>query len=455
MQPTVQTVGRSGRRASPNGAKELSDSTKMVMNRVTNRPVYNSPILKMLSSVLRLPASSICVLAILLLAPHVFATDWSGPEQQLAGKIASATGPGAFAINVVNRSSLSPSQAEEIRRGLLSNLSALGVRPTSADAAAGSVSITLSEGLQNYVWVAEIHQGSNEAQVQIVSLPRPDVVSADRAPFPLTIHKTLLWTDDSRILDVALFSVNPQQMIVLGAESINLYQFQQGRWQRQESLAILHAHPWPRDLRGRLALRNDHLFDAYLPGVFCRSTTATPLAINCYDSDDPWPLGPPGTDTAGESAFFASTRNFFTGAISPAIGKQTTTQPFYSAAMVPREKYALWLIDGVDGQIHLLDGITNRIAGKLDWGSDIAGVHSGCGLGWQIVVTSNGDTPGDTVKAFEIPDREFVAVSQPLEFAGRITALWTNSDGNATIAISQNAETGKYEADQLSITCGQ
>jgi hypothetical protein len=405
--------------------------------------------------VLRLPASSICVLAILLLAPNVFATDWSAPEQQLASKIASATGPGAFAINVVNRSSLSPSQTEEIRRGLLADLTTLGVRATSADAASGTVNITLSEGLQNYVWVAEIHQGSNEAQVQIVSLPRPDVASTDRATFPLTIHKTLLWTNDSRILDVALFGANPQQMIVLGPESINLYQFQQGRWQPQQSLAILHARPWPRDLRGRLALRKDHLFDAYLPGVFCRSTTAAPLAVNCYDSDDPWPLGPAGTDVTAESAFFASTRNFFTGAISPGIGRQTTAQPFYSAAMVPREKYALWVIDGVDGQIHLLDGITNRIAGKLDWGSDIAGVHSGCGLGWQILVTGSSDTPGDTVKAFEIPDREFAAVSQAVEFAGKITALWTDSNGSGAIAVSQNAGTGKYEADQLSITCGQ
>ena len=425
------------------------------MSGPSNRPVYNSPILNMLSSVLPFSESSICLLAILLLAPNVFATDWGGPEQQLASKIASATGPGAFAINVVNRSSLSLSQAEEIRRALLANLSALGVRPTNTDAAAGTVNITLSEGLQNYVWVAEIHQGSNQAQVQIVSLPRPDVASPDRATFPMTIHKTLLWTDDSRILDVALFSANPQQMIVLGAESINLYQFQQGRWQGQQSLSISHVHPWPRDLRGRLVLRKDHLFDAYLPGVFCRSTATTPLAVNCYDSDDPWPLGPAGIDPPPENAFFASTRNFFTGAISPGIGKQTTAQPFYSAAMVPRENYALWVIDGVDGQIHLLDGITNRTAGTLDWGRDIAGVHSGCGRGWQILVTGSSDTPGDTVKAFEIPDREFAVVSQAVEFAGRITALWTSSDGSSAIAISQIAETGRYEADQLSIICGQ
>ena len=53
-------------------------------------------------------------------------------------------------------------------------------------------------------------------------------------------------------------------------------------------------------------------------------------------------IGPPN-GFAGRVRFFASTRNFFTGAISPGIGKQVTTQPFYSAATVPREKYALWM----------------------------------------------------------------------------------------------------------------
>jgi hypothetical protein len=429
------------------------------MSGPSNRPVYNSRIPNMLALSLRFPASAVCLLVMLLFPPMMSATDWSGPEQQLAGKIASTTGPGAFAINVVNRSSLSPSQAEEIRRGLMNVLAALGVRAANADAATATVDITLSEGLQNYLWVAEIHQDSSQpGQVMMVSLPRSDTVSADRATFPMTIHKTLLWSDANRILDVALFSANPQQMIVLEAESIFLYQFQQGRWQQEQSVAIPHLHQWPRDLRGRLVPRKDHLFDVYMPGVFCRSTGTAPLGVNCYDSDDPWPLGPlgpSGTEGSGESAFFASTRNFFTGAISPGIGKQTTSQPFYSAALVPREKYALWILNSVDGQIRLLDGITDRTTGKLGWGSDLASVRSGCGLGSQILVSGNGDTPGDTVRAFEIPDREFTAVSQPVEFAGKITALWTDSEGSVAIAISQIAETGRYEADRLSITCGQ
>jgi hypothetical protein len=200
-----------------------------------------------------------------------------------------------------------------------------------------------------------------------------------------------------------------------------------------------------------LALRKDHLFDAYLPGTFCRSLTTAPLALNCYDSDDPWPLG---TDQSGLSAFFAPTRNFFTGALAPGIEKQTTVKAFYSAAMLPREKYKLWVFSGVDGQVHLLDGVTDQTAAKLGWGTDIASVRSACGLGWQVLVTGNGDGAGESVTAFEIADREPVTVSQPAAFNGAITALWTDSDGTGAIAVSQNSETGRYEAYRLSIACG-
>jgi hypothetical protein len=277
------------------------------------------------------------------------------------------------------------------------------------------------------------------------------MAAVERPASALNIHKTLLWTDENRILDVAIVNGNPQRMILLEPESVVLSKFQDGRWQQEQSLPILHSHSWPRDLRGRLALRRDHLFDVYLPGIFCRNTTTAPLAVTCYESDDPWPLG---TDS-GLSAFFAPTRNFFTGALSPGIEKQTTVKAFYSAAMLPRDKYKLWIFTAVDGQVHLLDGVTDQLATKLGWGSDLASVRSGCGLGWQVLATGNGDGTGESVRTFEIADREPVAVSQPLEFNGSITVLWADPDGTGAIAVSQNLETGEYEAYRLSITCGQ
>jgi len=137
------------------------------------------------------------------------------------------------------------------------------------------------------------------------------------------------------------------------------------------------------------------------------------------------------------------------------VQKQTAVAAFYSAAPVPRDRYTLWIFTTVDGRLHLLDGITDQTLGKVDWGSDLAAVKSSCGSGWQIITSANGDGPGDAVKAFEFPDREPVAVSLPVEFNGNITALWTNSDGNGVIAVSQNLESGAYEANLLSISCSQ
>jgi hypothetical protein len=421
------------------------------MQSASDNAVYNARIPHMRASSSRFPRAACFLVLMLMYAPMILASDWRTPEEQLARKIAAATGPGAVALDVVNRSSVSRPDVEEIRRGLLTELAALGVRFVNADQAAATVQITLSENLQNYVWVAEIHQGNNEASVVMVATARPSSPAVEH-PAALMIHKTLLWTAENRILDVALVNSSPQHMIVLEPESVVLSKFQDGRWQQEQSLPIPHSPPWPRDLRGRLALRNDHLFDAYLPGIFCRSSTTAPLAVNCYESDDPWPLG---TDQTGLRAFFTPTRNFFTGALSPGIEKQTTVKAFYSAAVLPRDKYKLWIFTTVDGQVHLLDGVTDQTATRLGWGSNIASVRSGCGLGWQVLATGNVDGAAETVRAFEIADREPAAVSQPAEFNGGITALWADSDGTGAIAVSQNSETGRYEAYRLSITCGQ
>jgi len=425
-----------------------------------HKPVYNARIVHMFTPdmfTLRMLNSArfwhvVIFLLVCLYAPVVFGSNWEGPAAQLAQKIAAVTGPGAVALELENRSSLGQSDVEAIRRQLMNSLAALGVHSVSAEQAAATVQIWLSENPQNYVWVAEIHQGNNEPVVVMLAFPMPAEKSAERPAAALKIHKVLLWTDDNRILDVALMNGNPQHMIVLEADNILLLTLQSGRWQLDQAVPIAHFHPWPRDMCGRLALRKDHLFDAYLPGVFCRSTGAAALALNCRDSDDPWPIG---TGDSGLSGFFASSRNFFTGALSPGIGKQTATAPFYSAAFIPRDQYTLWIFAGADGQVHLLDGLTVQIVRRLDWGSDIAGVHSRCGSGWQILAAGNSDGPGDSVKAFEIADRQAVPGSEPLEFSGPVTALWTEPSGNAAVVVSRNAETRKYEAYRLSIACGE
>ena len=392
-------------------------------------------------------------LLILALSTAVaFAAEWTAPEEQLARRIAGTTGPGAVALEITNASSLSRNEYDEVRRGLTTQLAYLGLRFVGPEQAAGTVHITLSEDLQSYVWVAEIHQGNNESSVVIVSLPRPAAATGVREANPLSLHKTLLWSQDERILDASVIDGNPAHLAILSGEKLDLYGFRDGRWQLEQSFPISHVHPWPRDLRGRLILRQDHLFDAHLPGIFCKSTTTAPLALNCKESDDPWPVG---SDQFHLSAFFAPARNFFPGVLVPGVGKQSSAPAFYSAATLPRDKYTLALFAGVDGQVHMLDGVSDRAAGNLAWGSDIASIHTECGSGWQVLATQSGTPPNDTVRTYEIPDREPVLMAAPMEFSGAITALWTESNGNNAVAISHNSENGKYEAYRLAVTCSQ
>jgi len=424
------------------------------MNGHRHCAVYNRPIEEMHFPLSGFATCRFAVLFVVLftLMQQSAALDWSGPEQELSRKIVAATGPGAVALEMGNRSSLSKQETDEIGRGLRAQLESLGARTVTPEQAAATVTVTLSENLQSYLWVAEIRQGANDFLVVMVSLPRSDApVSVREAP-PLTIRKTPLWAQPQPILDVAVMddSATPSHIAVLDPEKIAFYRMAEGRWQMEQSLPVTHSRPWPRDMRGKLILRQDRLLDIYLPGVYCQSQSASSLSVVCRGSDDPWPLSlqfPLG-------GFFTATRNLFTGVLSPGVGKQSSTAKFYSAAPLPRPSYTLWVFAGVDGTVRLLDGITEQVS-RLNWGSDIASVKSSCGSGWQVLATRAGDNSGDSIRAFEFPDREPIAVSPAVDFSGGVTALWTEAKGGSAVAVARNTETGNYEAFRLAIACNQ
>jgi hypothetical protein len=422
------------------------------MSRTGPKAIYNPRIPLMPALCSRPSRTAYAMLCTFMLLSAMQAQKWSGAQAQLAAKIMALTGPGTMAVELINKSSLSRNEADEIRRGILTELAAAGAQFVTAERAAATVKIYLSEDLTNYLWIAEVRQGAGEPAIAMVSLPRPDAPLSEHDAITTTIHKGLLWSQDTRILDVAVIDGNPSTMFVLDDSSVGVYRLQGIRWQQEQLLPVTHSKPWPHDLRGRLVLRKDYLFDAFLPGVYCKSTAGAPLALSCYESDDPWPVG---TDRAILSAFFAPARNFFTGVVAPPLGVQTTVPAFYSAAFVPREKYTLWLFAAVDGQTHLADGMRDQVAPKLGWGSDIATVHSTCGSGWQVLASTSSNAVIDAVQAFEFPDREAITASQAADFNGAVTALWAETRGTSAIAIVNNLETGKYDAYRLAIDCGR
>ncbi|MGA8772868.1 MAG: hypothetical protein WA800_04780 [Terriglobales bacterium] len=431
-----------------------------------------------------------------LFTANARASNLGDTARQLADRVAAVTGPGSIALDVSNRSSLDDKSVREVKSALQGELRAQGVRTVSADQAMGAVNVVLSESLREFVWTAEITIGTDSPRVVLASLPRSSG-SALSAALPITLKKLPLFSQADRILDAALVDSGGEgpggatsgaalsasaRLLVLDATRVAAYRQQSGRWELEASLPITVARAFPRDLRGRLLLRRDHLFDVYLPGTFCRSNAVMPLALTCAASDDPWPLtagplpsGPltsgsvasgaiaPGADGSGVRAFFATSRNFFTGALSPGIGKISNVPAFYSAAALPRQGYSLWAVAAVDGSAHVIDGVTDQAIRGARWGSDLAAVRSTCGSGTQLLISGQGESEGprasdreasrDHLRAFEIADREPVAVSPVLEFEGTITALWPDAGGTSALAVVKREDTGWYEASRITISC--
>jgi hypothetical protein len=103
--------------------------------------------------------------------------------------------------------------------------------------------------------------------------------------------------------------------------------------------------------------------------------------------------------------------------------------------------------------LHLVDGTTDQLVRGIKPGSDVAAIHSGCGSGAQLLLSASGTADRDSLRAFEVPDRDPVSVSSALDFDGQIVALSPDGIGTAAVAIVKRKDTGWYEADQISISC--
>jgi hypothetical protein len=373
-------------------------------------------------------------------------------RRDLAGKIAAlVSGEKTITLEFANRSTLPAKDTDFIRQQLLTDLATLGVKTIQGGQASAMIRITLSENVTNVLAVAEITRPASPSSIAIVSWPKAQTQNAPTGPALLTLRKTLIWSGPQPILDATLFE-DPRggsHLLILDPAAVTAYRFDSGQWQRDQTLPIQHAVPWPQDLRGRLWLYPDQRLSIFLPGLLCEGSRATTTTFDCHASDDPWPLNANST----VRAFFAPNRNFFTGALSPGIGKLSSTVKFFTAASVPQGNSALWIFTAVDGSIHLLDGITDQSNG-WKWGNDIAAVTTSCGAGTQVLVTLPDAEPFDTIRAYELLDRNPVPVSTVVEFSGKITALWTESRGNSAIAITHDPKTGDYAAFRLTVGCG-
>lgn len=361
----------------------------------------------------------------------------------LAQKIAAGLKPREAAfLSFRNISTMNPSDVNAAHTALERELYALGVA-LGAPSQGVEVAVTLSESLEDSVWVAEIRRAEGQ---EMVMDARPKQPATAAAP-SLTVEKKLLLESDQQILDLAPMG---RELLVLDSETVTLYENAASGWQRKLAVRVPAARPWPRDLRGRLMVQGD-AYQAYLPGLTCHGNAAGGLGISCRD-ESRWPVGV-GPGMLG-FAQFAPARNFFDGRIVAPNGSQKSLPAFFSAASVETRGDKLWAFAGTDSRSHLFSATLENAGGWTGWGSDIAGIESECDGRSQVLVTGSGDdAAADSVASYEIVGGSPQPVGEAVSFPGPVTALWPATERGVAFAVSRDLKSGRYAAFRLAITC--
>ena len=418
------------------------------------------------------PARGVLLGCVLLAAPAIayaqsppqtaspLPAKWGDAVTSLAGKVEGlAEQGGPASLEIKNISSLNAADVSEISQALQGEL-AQRLHLATGSAAETQITVTLSENITGYVWVAQVHSGNSE-RTAVVTIPRETKVEFRGEQPAVSLERKAVWSQPEPFLDFALDSATPAgvpQMIVLEPNRIVSYESHDGKWMPGATIALHPTAALPRDVRGMIWEGAGEL-ELFLPGESCSGTSPSIVSLSCapFPSTNPemnWPV------VAGRSqrvnATFQANRNFFDG-MAPGGGQTDAKLPaFYTAAATSAAGDASWLVAELDGKTHLYDGAADASATFSGWGDGIAAVQSGCGADPEVLVTGTGDwTQPDHVQMYEIRDRQALTTGQPLDFPGPILALWPSTDLKSARVVSRNLQTGMYEASIVSVSCGE
>ncbi|MFN7920936.1 MAG: hypothetical protein U0Q16_12615 [Bryobacteraceae bacterium] len=281
---------------------------------------------------------------------------------------------------------------------------------------ASQVRVTLSRAADANLLVGEI----NRPEGSTVMIVAYEAGKPETQRYELTLAKHAVWRQAARILDIATVEGG---LLVLDENRLALVRDNFGATTEQAAAPVPHEAPWPRDLRGRLVVREEG-FDAYLPGVSCKGMLRPEFRLECVPQERPWPLGSVGdaNPVPGRNHFvharlgpvFSAVMIGDTAAVASAEGKVWTVKPPAGATAV----------QGV--------------------GSELSVFPDPCG-GGSLVLASNID--GSAVGLYRASGQGLAAVSQPMEVEGTLTALWNDT------AIVRTGVNGGYAAYRISAAC--
>ena len=359
-----------------------------------------------------------------------------------------AGSPTLVGLSMRSITGISGGETEESKAMLTRAFTEAGVRIVKPEQAQATIEVTLSRDALGGLWVARIERKGAEDVVMERVAKRPGAGTSRTSP--LTLQRRFLWSQggDETLLDAALVDAEKADsaLLVLSSNALSLYKLRNGGWELEQRENFPRLKQWPQDARGRVMARRDHGFEVHLPGMHCSGTAERGWKMECHESDDPWPLG--GVNDGLRGSF--GVRNSFTGAPADGSAKGRTVPPFFSAAAV---EDGAWVAAGIDGRTRIITQENiSPLEGAQDWGSEIAGIRTGCGS--FVLAARNGDfTQSDAVRAYAVSANAAAPVSPPIEFNGPILEMWTTADGSSVTVISRNLNSGDYEATLLTLAC--
>ncbi|HYL61444.1 MAG TPA: hypothetical protein VE077_02405 [Candidatus Methylomirabilis sp.] len=373
----------------------------------------------------------------LLAASAAAADSLEESARALARKVA-ANLRGAYAsCQVRNLSMLGSTELAAFSSAFQDELQKRGVRIATGEAPVSLV-VTVTQNPTEYISVVQI-RGKESAETVMGTLGSVSNRAPQDMAFSYTLRKELLFSQDRPILDV-VFDDGGKKAAVLGLQEINSYEQSGNQWSMTGSQKLPVQRYAERDARGLLALAADGSATAFAPGEICRLAAAETHGWNCESSSAAVPVRTLSQDV-------------WAGAKDNAWMSAAKLEPPGQTQIVLAER---------DGVARLYEGGAQPVAVFPDWGSQLTAINSGCGAGWQLLVTGKGDwTQSDEVRAVEIRGRTATPVSFPVEFAGPVVTLHNpgvtasavpRANSNA-IAIERNLQTGRYEAYRLTLSC--
>jgi hypothetical protein len=413
-------------------------------------------------------------LTLLVIAPRFFfaqtlrqpatglTAPWADAVRAFARKIANAVdGGNSILLDFANLSTLSSTDAEAVERQLQAALGSAGFRMAGAQGGEQTdarVHVTLSEGAEGYLWVAEIHTAATD-RVVMTNVRALDRAAERAAPVPV-LRQTPVLSQAEPILDFAVVPVpgagneGAQVLLLLSPEQVTVFTQREGQWMKADAAPIASrasAGAWPRDLRGEIvaggALSDAGALKVYLPDEFCTGSMQAKLSLRCGSgADTAWPLG------GNIKAALAPGRNYFNTTGPDASAARA---PWYSMATNSDAQHPAKIVAPVSESAGLFAGSEQTQVTTLGrWGDEFSSI-AGCGDSWNVIAAGNGDwTQPDSLQDYEVTERQAAMAGQPLEFSGPILALWPSDDGKSVRAVSRNLNTGMYEASLISISCG-